>query len=474
MARIRFWAAVTLLALAGCSATSHSALPNPVTAAVTSRDAARESILHFFSGRPDGAWPNSGRLVADRAGNLYGATIMGGSGSCRFRGMARGCGVVFELVRSKRGQWSERVLYSFKSLDDGAVPRSTLTIDPNGNIYGVTIAGGNHGCAPRIWNQRGCGTVFELTRGHSNFKKRTIYVFSGNAGGGHPTSSLVLDSSGNLFGTTLCGGAESCNGVGAGAGVFFMLQQNGSGAWQENVLHIFGQTRGDGAYPGGDLTRKGTQTIYGVTAASVYEMTRTRKSQWRETTLFLFNPDESGGFSPEGAPVFDAAGNLYGVTYGGGNLACPQGCGVVYELTPWGSGTWSETVLYEFSGGSDGAYPEAGLALDAAGRLDGTTINGGDLRCNQPLGCGVVFRVRPSGTRSVETVLHSFQGGATDGWLPLSAVTLDSAGAIYGTTQFGGPASGFANGTAYRLKACTSMNTSFTAGNRLRMALSIL
>ena len=302
MAQIRFSPAVTLLALAGCTATSHLALPNPANVAVTARDAARESIVHFFSGRPDGAWPNTGRLVADRAGNLYGATIMGGLGSCRFRGEARGCGVVFELVRGKRGRWSERVLYSFKSLDDGAVPRSTLTIDQSGNIYGVTIAGGNHGCAPRIWNQRGCGTVFELARGQSKWKKRTIYVFSGDAGGGHPTSSLVLDSSGNVYGTTLCGGAESCNGVGAGAGVFFMLQQNGSGAWRENLLHIFGQTRGDGAYPGGDLTRKGTQTIYGVTAASVYEMTRTRKSQWRETTLFLFNPNDVRWFQPGGRP----------------------------------------------------------------------------------------------------------------------------------------------------------------------------
>jgi uncharacterized repeat protein (TIGR03803 family) len=151
--------------------------------------------------------------------------------------------------------------------------------------------------------------------------------------------------------------------------------------------------------------------------------------------------------------VFDAAGNLYGVTYGGGNLACSQGCGVVYELTLSPSGTWSETVLYEFSGGSDGAYPEAGLSLDSEGRLDGTTVNGGDLSCNQPLGCGVVFRVRPTGTRSSETVLHAFEGGATDGLLPLSAVTLDSGGNLYGTTEFGGPGTAFANGTAYRLES---------------------
>jgi uncharacterized repeat protein (TIGR03803 family) len=449
MARIRFSPAVTLLALAGCSGASHLALPNAANEAVTSRAAAGETIVHFFAGR-DGAWPDVGRVVADRAGNLYGATIMGGSGSCKFRGKARGCGVVFELVRAKGGQWNERVLYSFKSLDDGAVPRSTLTIDRSGNIYGVTIAGGNSGCAPRIWNQRGCGTVFELTRAHSKWVKQTIHDFAGNAGGGHPSSSLVLDSSGNVYGTTLCGGAASCS-TGAGAGVFFMLQKNGSSGWRENLLHIFGQARGDGGYPDGDLTPKGTKTIYGVTAGSVYEMTRTRKSQWRETTLFLFNSDDSGGFSPEGAPVFDTAGNLYGVTYGGGDIACSQGCGVVYELTPSASGTWSETLLYEFSGGSDGAHPEAGLTTDSEGRLDGTTINGGDLVCNDGTGCGVVFRVRPRGAGSKETVLHAFEGGTTDGFLPLSAVTLDSGGNLYGTTQFGGPASGFADGTVYRL-----------------------
>jgi uncharacterized repeat protein (TIGR03803 family) len=449
MARIRFLPALTLLALAGCTAASHLALPNQANPAVTARAAAHETILHSFSG-PDGAWPNTGRLVADRAGNLYGATIMGGSGSCRFRGKARGCGVVFELVRAKRGQWSERVLYSFKNLADGAVPRSTLTLDRSGNIFGVTITGGNTGCAPRIWNQRGCGTVFELTPGHTTWRKQTIHVFSGGAGGGHPTSSLVLDSAGNVYGTTICGGAASCGG-GAGAGVFFMLQQNGSGGWRENVLHIFGQKAGDSGYPGGDLTPKGKDTIYGVTAGSVYAMTRTRKSQWQETPLFLFNPNESGGFSPAGAPVFDAAGNLYGVTYGGGNHLCSQGCGVVYELTPSASGTWSETVLYEFSGGSDGAYPEGGLTMDSGGRLDGTTINGGDLKCNNGAGCGVVFQVHPMGTRSPETVLHAFDGGSTDGWLPLTAVTLDSAGNLYGTTQFGGTGSEFANGIAYRL-----------------------
>jgi hypothetical protein len=357
---------------------------------------------------------------------------------------------VFELVRTKNGRWTERVLYSFKSLDDGAVPYSTLTIGPNGNIYGVTTAGGNRGCAPRIWNQPGCGTAFELTRGRAAWKKRTIHVFSGDAGGGHPTSSLVLDSSGDLYGTTLCGGAASCNSLGAGAGVFFILQRDGSGGWRENLLHIFGQTRGDGAYPGGDLTPKGTQTIYGVTAASVYEMTRTRKTQWRETTLFLFSPDSPNGYSPAGAPVFDAAGNLFGVTNDGGDFACSQGCGVVYELTSSPSGIWSETVLHAFSGGSDGALPEAGLTRDSRGRLDGTTINGGDLGCNNGGGCGVVFRVRPMGTASTETVLHTFEGTA-DGWLPLSAVTLDTTGDIYGTTQFGGPGSGFANGTAFRL-----------------------
>jgi hypothetical protein len=451
VAQIRVPVAATLLALAGCGGTSHLAPSVTANAAATSPGAARESILHSFTGSPDGAWPNAGRLVFDRAGNLYGTTITGGSGNCRYRGKARGCGVVFELVRAKSGQWNERVLYSFKNLDDGAVPYATLTIDRHGNIYGVTTAGGNRGCPPRVWNQPGCGTAFELTHGQAKWRKRTIHVFSGGVDGGHPAAGPVLDSSGNLYGTAHCGGVYSCYGLGSGAGVFFMLQNNGAGTWRENVLHIFGQERGDGAYPGGDLAPKGARTIYGTTAGSVYEMTRTPKSQWRETTLFLFTPNSPDGFLPVGGLVFDAAGNLYGATYGGGNFTCSQGCGVVFELTPSASGGWSETVLHTFSGGSDGALPEAGLAMDSHGRLDGTTVNGGDLGCNNGGGCGVVFRVRPMGTASTETVLHTFEGGTTDGWLPLSAVTLDTAGDIYGTTQFGGPGSGFADGTAFRL-----------------------
>lgn len=473
MTQLRVPVAVTLLALAGCGGVSPLAPKTAGLGAAASPAAVSESVVHNFTGSPDGAWPYVGRLVADRGGNLYGATISGGSGRCRFRGESRGCGVVFELVRAKSGQWSERVLYGFKNVRDGAVPRETLAIAPNGTMYGVTMTGGNRGCTPPIWNQRGCGAAFELARTHGQWRKRTIHLFSGNAEGGHPSSNLVMDSSGNLYGTTLCGGAASCVGAGAGAGVFFMLQKSGSGAWRENVLHIFGQTRGDGAYPDGDITPKGENTIYGTNAAGVYAMTRTRKSQWRETMLFLFPPYGSKGFSPEGGLVFDDAGNLYGATYGGGKAGCNQGCGVVFELTPSRSGAWSETLLYEFSGESDGAQPGAGLAMDAQGRLLGTTINGGNLSCNAPLGCGVVFRVRPAGSESSETVLHAFQGGSVDGYIPLSAVTLDSSGAIYGTTQFGGSGTGFANGIVYRLDPSERRSDGAVPGGRATAPLAV-
>jgi hypothetical protein len=453
VAQIRVPVAVALLALAGCGGTSQLAPSATANAAVTSPGAARESVLHFFSGRPDGALPNVGRLVFDRAGNLYGATNTGGSGTCKFRGVVTGCGVVFELLRARNGNWHERVLYSFKNLKDGAGPYSTLTIDRAGNIYGVTMAGGNSGCVPLFWVYRGCGTAFELTHGGAGWKKRIIHVFSGGIDGGNPVAGLVLDSAGNLYGTAYCGGVYSCYTRGAGSGVFFMLQNDGNGAWRENVLHIFGIAHGDGAYPIGDLTPKGARTIYGTTGGSVYEMTRTPKSQWRETTLFLFGSSSPTGYLARGGIVFDAAGNLYGTTYGGGNFHCTPGCGVVFELTPSASGGWSETVLHTFTGGSDGALPDAGLAMDSYGRLDGTTANGGDLRCNNGGGCGVVFRVQPMGRASTEEVLHTFEGGATDGELPQSAVTLDGAGHIYGSTQYGGPGSSLGKGIAFRVAA---------------------
>ena len=441
--------AATATLLAAC------ALPATLTPIASSGGepaaaARRFSVLHFFTGPPDGSWPTVGHPVLDKGGNLYGATNLGGSGNCRLRNRRAGCGTIFELSPRRRGGWAERTIYSFKNLADGAAPYSTLTLDSAGDIYGVTISGGNRGCLVSSY-YRGCGTVFELVPHHGAWKKHLLHVFSGGADGGHPSGGLIRDG-GTLYGIARCGGgAYSCYASGSGAGAFFALARSGS-HWTESVLCIFDAETG--AYPGGDLTAKDRNTIFGTTAGSVYEMSRSSRSvQWRETTLYLFpEGDQSTGWSPTGGLTLDGSGNLYGVTAQGGDYSiCSQGCGVIFELSRASGSSWSETVLHTFSGGSDGASSTAGLTSDASGTLFGTTRNGGDLNCNASFGCGVVFSLTPRGTASTERVLHTFENGSTDGALPQSGVTRDSRGSIYGSTWLGGPGSSFGNGTVFSL-----------------------
>lgn len=440
--------AATAALVAGC------AFPATLMPTASSGDqplaaARRFSALHFFTGPPDGNWPNAGRLVFDSVGNLYGATILGGSGNCKFRGRIAGCGTIFELSPRPHSGWTERVIYSFKSLADGAAPYSTLTLDSSGDIYGETTAGGNSGCAS--YPYRGCGTIFELVPHRGAWEKHLLHVFSGGSDGGKPSAGLILNN-GTLYGTAQCGGGlYSCYPSGSGAGVFFALRRSGT-QWTESILCVFSSKTG--AYPSGDLTAKDRNTIFGTTVASVYMMSRASPSApWNETTLYLFpEAHRSTGWSPTGGLALDAAGNLYGVTSEGGDFSkCSQGCGVVFELSRSSRNSWSEAVLYTFSGGSDGATSTAGIAIDADDDLFGTTINGGDLNCNNGGGCGVVFRVTRRGTAWTEHVIHTFEDGPTDGEFPLSAVTLDSSGRLYGSTEFGGPSSSFRNGMVFRI-----------------------
>jgi len=209
-------------------------------------------------------------------------------------------------------------------------------------------------------------------------KEKVLYGFSNGADGGLPAGNLIFDKAGNLYGVTIEGGA---NGLGT---VFKLTSANG--IWTETVLHSFG---------GG-----------------------------------------SDGASPKGTLIFDQAGNLYGTTYSGGSNGCIEGCGTVFELTPGAKDDWTETVLYAFTGGADGASPEAGLVLDTTGCLYGTTYQGGDASCATG-GCGTVFKLTPgSRNRWTESVLHTFTG--SDGAYPFAALTLDPADKLYGTTVSGG------------------------------------
>jgi uncharacterized repeat protein (TIGR03803 family) len=277
---------------------------------------------------------------------------------------------------------TESVLYSFCGISncaDGSDPDGNLILDGTGNFYGTTAAGGIVG---GLCQSFGCGTVFELT---TSGTLKILYNFSATPDGEGPMGGLVRDSKGNLYGITGYGGNAGGVCGTSGCGTVFELVKTGP-TYTEKVLYAFtGGT--DGANPGSGLVR-------------------------------------------------DTGGNLYGTTLGGGGSGCSSGagCGTVFKITSAGN----EEVLYSFTGNDDGATPSASLILDAAGNLYGTTAYGGSFGggCTS-LGCGVVFKVTPAGQ---EVVLYAFKGGA-DGQSPLAPLGRDGRGNLYGTTSTGGDVS---------------------------------
>ena len=354
----------------------------------TTAQAQTFTVLHTFTGLPDGVWPQGG-LVRDTAGNLYGTTFLGGSGL----GCPRsGCGTVFTVETTG----TEVVVQRFLGRD-GAMPAAELLLDPNGNIYGTTDFGGAFGR----------GTVFK--------RGTALYSFQGPPDGSQPFGGLVEDASGNLYGTTAGGGASN-NGT-----VFKVDTTN-----RETVLYSF-SGGADGSLPFATLIRDTAGNLYGTTAAggafgsgTVFKLDMTNN----ETVLHSFNGTD--GADPEAGVIQDAAGNFYGTTSRGGALDK----GTVFKLDTSGQ----ETVLHSFTGGADGGNPTASLLLDALGNLYGTTSGGGDLTCGTSTGCGTVFKLDMLGN---ETVLHSFNGKA-DGSSPIAGVVMDAAGNLYGTALLGG------------------------------------
>jgi uncharacterized repeat protein (TIGR03803 family) len=366
-------------------------------------------VLYSFTGKADGDRPYAG-VIMDSAGNLYGAASSGG--------MA-GAGVLFKL--DPTGHYT--VLYSFPGVD-GSNPQAGVIQDSTGNLYGTTYNGA-----------AGAGVVFKLdTLGNET----VLYSFPGSDGD-RPFAGVIQDSTGNLYGTTYYGGA-------AGAGVVFKLDTLGN----ETVLYNF--TGGaDGANPYAGVILDSSGNLYGTTQSGgafgrgvVFKL----DTNGNETVLYSFTGGNDGGY-PAGV-IMDRAGNLYGTTGRGGT----GGAGVVFKLDTIGN----ETVLYSFTGGNDGGVPFAGVIMDRAGNLYGTTEFGGTG------GAGVVFKLDTIGN---ETVLHSFTGGfggGNDGAYPIASVTQDSAGNLYGTTSFGG-----AGGAGVVFKLDTIGNEtvlySFTGGN---------
>jgi len=331
---------------------------------------------------------------------------------------------------------TETTLHSFAAQGHGAAPQGGLIPDAAGNLYGVSATGGAYNY----------GTVFELLPNqHGGWDEKILYTFKGGSDGIYPEGQLVFDAAGNLYGTTYWGGTEGgC--LYGGCGTVFELRHNPDGSWTESILQNFsnGEFGGDLEYglvfdKAGNLY--GTSWVGGDGGGIVFELSPSSSGEWTETILYSFS--FGGGQAPpvtwpKGRIIFDDSGNIFGILEYGGN-GCSGGCGAVYELSPATGGTWNLTILHDFAAGSDGAYPEAGLIIDKAGNLYGTTYDGGTgtgTGCNY--GCGTVFKMTPGGNGQwTESILYSFQG-TNDGKAPVSELIFDEAGNLYSTTYDGG------------------------------------
>jgi len=309
-----------------------------------------ETLLHNFNGNDGGGV--FGGLVFGAAGDLYGTTQVGG-GSYTY-------GTVFEMKPSSNG-WTFSVIHRFGQKDPANGPYGGVVMDQPGNLYGVG------------------GWAFELSPGSEGWKESLLHAFDCQHGDGcGALARPIPDAAGNLYGTTEHGGNQRCGG---GCGTVYEVQHMTDGTWKETLLHDFYTFRGDGAGPGvGALVIDSAGNLYGSTDGggstgygTVFKLTPGTDGHWKETILHNFAGDANGGFAAAGV-VRDQAGNLYGTTIAGGSAQC--GCGVVYKLAPAGNGKWKYTVLHRFTG-YDGAEPDANLILDRKGNIYGTTATGG-------------------------------------------------------------------------------------------------
>jgi hypothetical protein len=277
-----------------------------------------EKVLHVLTG-PDGLYP-SGALTFDAAGNLYGAAASGGSGTCPgYNGNPSGCGVIFELTPTSSGAWTEHILHSFADDGtDGTYPNGGLIFDSAGSIFGTTHEGG-------AYDQ---GTVFEMMpNGSGRWVEKVLYSFGATGSDGtEPSAGLVFDTAGNLYGGTSSGGVSN-------SGTVFELKHTVDGTWREALLHQFGGI-GYGGGPFASLVFDSSGNLYGTTVYGGYsdygmafELSPTELGDWQLNVLFNFTGYAYKGEYP-GSLVFDASGNIYCPTEGGGS----QGMGTVVEI----------------------------------------------------------------------------------------------------------------------------------------------
>jgi uncharacterized repeat protein (TIGR03803 family) len=315
----------------------------------------RHRLCNFAINDPNGDQPNGG-LIFDPAGHLYGTTLQGGPDDN---------GVVFELARDQH-DWMETVLHAGGSW-------ANVIRDQVGNLYGTTET-----------------TVFELRPDSHGWRKTILHTFCSKRNcmdGADAFAGVIFGADGSLYGTTAAGGAYK-------AGTVYEVQHTTNG-WKEHVLHSFPASQSDGSQPSSGVVFDHSGNLYGTTSIGggtgceggcgiVYQLTPSADGRWTESILYNFGNGKNGQ-TPEGGVIIDKAGNLYGVTAFGGT-GCE--CGVVYKLTKQSSGKWKYTILHSFTG-QDGAQPAASLIFDDKGNLYGTTAAGGEG------GAGVVFELTP-------------------------------------------------------------------------------
>jgi uncharacterized repeat protein (TIGR03803 family) len=354
-------------------------------------------------------------MIMDSSGNLYGTTEFGGVTGPN----GKGCGTVFELAHVG-GTYTKLADFNFT---DGSTLLGGVIMDSSGNLYGTTAKGG----ASNV------GTVFEVAAGSRTISD--LAQFDGT-NGSEPYGGLVMDSSGNLYGTTSAGGANS-------DGTVFEVA---AGSGTITTLTSFDGT--DGALPQAGLIMDSSGNLYGTAAVggangdgTIFEVA---KGSGTITVLASFAGTD--GIQPGGALIMDGRGNMYGTAWGGGD----SGNGVVFEL-PHGSGTI--TVLASFEG-TNGANPSCSLLMDGRGNLYGTTQAGGSG------GNGTVFKL-PHGSGTIITLASS--GIGTDGgWHSPAGLIMDNSGDLYGTAPNGGTHD---DGTVFELPGAAAVRDQWTGAN---------
>lgn len=391
-----------------------------------------ESVLYSFTDGTQGATPN-GNLVADGAGNLYGTTLGGGE----FFG-----GNVYEMVPPvpPSTQWTQTVIYTFTAGSDGGNPSAGVIFDAAGNLYGTTSSGGtsDYGTVFRLSPPSTSG---------GQWTESTLYSFlEGSSDGADPEAGVVFDKAGNLYGTTFEGGITNTTSCTKGCGVVFKLTPPASGGeWTESVIEYFNY--GNGGYPRGTLILDPSGNFYGTTlyggqygGGVIFRLTPPSKPghAWGYRVLYAFGATTTDSSEPWAGLTLRK-----GVLYGAASLGGPYRGGTVFQLVgPTKSGEpWTENILLNFDG-NDGYFPNGNVIFDKSGNLYGTTMFGGLLGNCDPeiLGCGVVFELSPpklAGGSWTDTILHSFPTTQDDGMRAVGGLLIGNNGALFGVTQSG-------------------------------------